>query len=60
MKDIKLVAFDLDDTLWDGKQVLTQAEEAVDTWIQNHHPTVATHWNREQLGWGRQVKVEVP
>ena len=49
MKDIKLVAFDLDDTLWDGKQVLTQAEEAVDTWIQNHHPTVATHWNREQL-----------
>jgi putative hydrolase of the HAD superfamily len=49
MNNIKLVAFDLDDTLWDGSEVLNRAEETTFNWIQSQHPDVASCWTIETL-----------
>ncbi|WP_298633237.1 HAD family hydrolase [uncultured Umboniibacter sp.] len=49
MNNIKLVAFDLDDTLWDGADVLNRAEETTFNWIQAQHPDIAACWSIETL-----------
>ncbi|RMA82197.1 HAD family hydrolase [Umboniibacter marinipuniceus] len=49
MNSIKLVAFDLDDTLWDGAAVLAHAETKTFEWMQTHHPDVASCWSIESL-----------
>ena len=38
---IKLISFDLDDTLWDGQQAIVAAQQAMHDWIACHHPAVA-------------------
>ena len=38
---IKLISFDLDDTLWDGQQAIIAAQQAMHDWITCYHPTVA-------------------
>lgn len=37
---IKLVTFDLDDTLWDVRPALKKAEDAQNVWLRNHYPTI--------------------
>ncbi|MEX2488786.1 MAG: HAD-IA family hydrolase [Pseudomonadales bacterium] len=38
MKRIKVIAFDLDDTLWDSKPVLIRAEQYLDEWLTTRVP----------------------
>jgi len=38
MKRIKVIAFDLDDTLWDSKPVLIKAEQCLDNWLAGQVP----------------------
>jgi putative hydrolase of the HAD superfamily len=51
---IKLITFDLDDTLWQVEPVLIQAELAVADWMQTTIPEVAARYDREQL---RQLRI---
>ena len=41
MLGIKVISFDLDDTLWDAEPVLRRAEEAQFEWIRRHCPQIA-------------------
>lgn len=40
-KKIKLISFDLDDTLWDGKNLIRQAHQAMHDWLDKNHADVA-------------------
>lgn len=40
--DLKVISFDLDDTLWDGTEVLLRAEQAMLDWFASHAPRVLT------------------
>jgi putative hydrolase of the HAD superfamily len=46
---IKLITFDLDDTLWALKPVLLRAEERVEKWLDDRYPELASTWTRERL-----------
>ena len=35
---IKLLTFDLDNTLWDVESIVTRAEKVMRAWIRDHHP----------------------
>lgn len=35
---VKLLTFDLDNTLWDVEAIVTRAEKVMRTWIREHHP----------------------
>ncbi|HET8729939.1 MAG TPA: HAD family hydrolase [Moraxellaceae bacterium] len=35
---IKLLTFDLDNTLWDVESIVTRAEKVMRAWIRSHHP----------------------
>lgn len=41
---ILALTLDLDDTLWPVMPALERAEQAVDAWLQQHHPEVARAW----------------
>jgi 2-haloalkanoic acid dehalogenase type II len=41
---ILAITLDLDDTLWPVWPALERADQAVDAWLQTHHPTVAQAW----------------
>ena len=36
LKEIEVISFDLDDTLWNGTQVLIKAEKAMQSWMAKH------------------------
>lgn len=41
---IRALTLDLDDTLWPVLPALERADQAVDAWLQQHHPEVARVW----------------
>ena len=41
---ILALTLDLDDTLWPVLPALERADQAVDAWLQQHHPAVARAW----------------
>jgi putative hydrolase of the HAD superfamily len=41
---IRALTLDLDDTLWPVLPALERADQAVDAWLQQHHPDVARAW----------------
>ena len=41
MHKIKLISFDLDDTLWDGRKVIRQAQNSMFDWLKMYHPQVS-------------------
>ena len=49
MSAIKLLTFDLDDTLWDLRPVLLRAEQITFDWLQLHAPRLAQTFSAEQL-----------
>lgn len=49
VSDIKVLSFDLDDTLWDCAPVITQAEQTLNSWMQEHAPKTVDHWVGEAL-----------
>ena len=46
---IKLITFDLDDTLWDIRPVLIGAEKATEAWLKEHYPALSEHFDRQKL-----------
>lgn len=53
---ILALTLDLDDTLWPVLPALEQAEQAVDAWLQQHHPEVARAWPIDAM---RQLRARV-
>ncbi len=52
LSDVRAVAFDLDNTLWDVEPVLERAEERLAAWLQQHCPRIAL--SREQMRAARE------
>jgi len=52
LSDIRAIAFDLDNTLWDVEPVLERAEQCLAAWLQEHCPRLAL--SREQLRAARE------
>jgi len=52
LSDIRAIAFDLDNTLWDVEPVLERAEQCLAAWLQEHYPRLAL--SREQMRAARE------
>lgn len=46
---VDVISFDLDDTLWDGTQVIMHAERVMLQWMQEHTPRVIDTLSKEDL-----------
>ncbi|MFT6153615.1 MAG: putative hydrolase of the HAD superfamily [Bermanella sp.] len=46
---IKVLSFDLDDTLWDGMQVIIKAESAMHQWMMKNTPEVFEQFTKQAL-----------
>ncbi len=58
MNHIRLLTFDLDDTLWNNRPVLLAAERSLYDWLALHYPRIgemytveSMHEQRMQLAW---------
>jgi len=49
LQQIKIVSFDLDDTLWDLPPVIKQAEETLYEWIGSNWPDVTAQYSIEEI-----------
>lgn len=49
MPAIKLITFDLDDTLWEINSVIQNAEQAVYQWLERHKPHITQRLSQQQL-----------
>jgi len=47
--DIKVITFDLDNTLWDVEPALLKAEQAQQDWLQQHRPGAVETYDHEGL-----------
>lgn len=47
--DIRVVTFDLDNTLWDVEPTLLRAEQAQQEWLQQHRPDAVAGYDHEAL-----------
>jgi putative hydrolase of the HAD superfamily len=52
--DIRAVAFDLDNTLWDVGPVILRAEERLQDWLREHCPRIAEQVSAEQMRSARE------
>ena len=46
---IKVITFDLDNTLWDVESVISRAEKAQHAYLQQYHPVAATKYSRSEM-----------
>lgn len=46
---IKLLTFDLDNTLWDVEAIVTRAEKVMRAWIRAHHPEFVANFDFRQF-----------
>ena len=46
---IRLITFDLDDTLWDITAVMRQAEKTLYNWVETYHPDVVEQFQPEKF-----------
>jgi HAD superfamily hydrolase (TIGR01549 family) len=61
MADVKLITFDLDNTLWDVDSVIRKAETSLRAWMLNEVPDVVANYSPEIMSELRsQVLVERP
>lgn len=48
-KQVKVIAFDLDDTLWPCMPTIHRAEETLYQWIERHYPRITEGFDPEQM-----------
>ncbi len=53
---IRLLTFDLDDTLWEFAPVLVRAEAITYAWLQQHAPAVTARFSRDEL---RDIRLQI-
>ena len=52
---IKVLSFDLDDTLWPCLPVIERAEDLLYSWLSEHVPVITQHYDKQQLREKRQA-----
>ena len=53
---VKLLTFDLDDTLWPCMDTILKTEEALHLWFSVHHPEISSRYSMEEL---REKRIEL-
>ncbi len=48
-QNIKVISFDLDDTLWSGTEVLIHAEKSMTAWMATHTPKISQSLSSDEL-----------
>ena len=48
-RTIRVITFDLDNTLWDVEPVLHRAEDEQNRWLQEHRPRVFEHFDAASM-----------
>ena len=56
MRHIRLLTFDLDDTLWDSRPVLMAAEQSLYDWLIRHYPRIGDCFSVESM---RELRLEL-
>jgi FMN hydrolase / 5-amino-6-(5-phospho-D-ribitylamino)uracil phosphatase len=54
LSDVRAIAFDLDNTLWDVEPVLARAEARLHEWLQQHCPRIAQRLSSEDMRVARE------
>jgi FMN hydrolase / 5-amino-6-(5-phospho-D-ribitylamino)uracil phosphatase len=54
LSDVRAIAFDLDNTLWDVEPVLARAEARLGAWLQQHCPRIAQRLSSEDMRRARE------
>jgi len=54
-KNIKVLSFDLDDTLWPCLPTIERAEECLYQWLSEHVPIITQHYDKQQLRQKRKL-----
>jgi putative hydrolase of the HAD superfamily len=54
LSDVRAIAFDLDNTLWDVEPVLARAEVCLGEWLELHCPRIAQQLSREDMRRARE------
>ena len=54
LSDVRAIAFDLDNTLWDVEPVLARAEACLGTWLGENCPRIAQRLSREDMRRARE------
>ncbi|MGH8294711.1 MAG: HAD family hydrolase [Steroidobacteraceae bacterium] len=54
LRDIRAVAFDLDDTLWDVDPVIRRAEECLQAWLREFCPRISERVSAEEMRAARE------
>ncbi len=54
LSDVRAIAFDLDNTLWDVEPVLARAEGRLGAWLQQHCPRIAQRLSAEDMRLARE------
>jgi len=54
LSDLRAIAFDLDNTLWDVEPVLARAEARLAAWLQQNCPRIAQRLSREDMRRARE------
>lgn len=49
LRQISIIAFDLDDTLWPCLPTIEHAEETLYAWLQDHFPRITEQYSREAM-----------
>ena len=49
MPDVKLITFDLDNTLWDVDSVIRKAESSLRAWLLDEVPEVVARYSPEAM-----------
>lgn len=49
LESLRVICFDLDDTLWDVAPVLARAEERLHGWFREHYPRIHERWSAADL-----------
>ena len=58
MKHLRALTFDLDDTLWDNRPVLMQAEQTVYDWLCLHYPRIKLRYSPGDMRGLRQALLQ--
>jgi FMN hydrolase / 5-amino-6-(5-phospho-D-ribitylamino)uracil phosphatase len=53
LSDVRAIAFDLDNTLWDVEPVLERAEARLRTWLERHCPRIVARLSAEDMRHAR-------
>ena len=56
MNNIRALTFDLDDTLWDNREVIMTAEKTLHDWLSDHYPRLTERYSLDDM---RRLRIDL-